>query len=339
VNRIWRAFGLQPHRTATFKLSTDPQFVEKVRDIVGLYLDPPDKALVVWVDEKSQIQALDRTQPMLPMRPGQPERRTHDYERHGTTTLFAGFIAAVTAKTEVKPGTVIGKCMPRHRARELRSFLDEIDANVPRGARHPCRHGQRVEPQDQAHSRLVRPAAALARPLHADVIILDQLGRALLRTHRREADQAWGAPVGEGPSGLCGPRREGDRRIISGVVHVLCREHAGATVPANTAPIRRSTIASTGGPSADAGPPLRPMPLPMSVIRVVSATRSPDFWSSKESPYPGRQRQKNSRRYAQPLVSSPMRVNQSSYQSLVALRRCQLGGVPDSDCSITSTRE
>jgi transposase len=133
VNRIWRAFGLQPHRTETFKLSTDPQFVEKVRDIVGLYLDPPDKALVVCVDEKSQIQALDRTQPMLPMRPGQPERRTHDYERHGTTTLFAGFIAAVTAKTEVKPGTVIGKCMPRHRAREFRSFLDQIEANVPRG--------------------------------------------------------------------------------------------------------------------------------------------------------------------------------------------------------------
>ena len=93
-----QAFCLQPHRTETFKLSTDPQFVEKVRDIVGLYLDPPEKALVICVDEKSQIQALDRTQPLLPMRPGQIERRTHDYERHGTTTLFAGFIAAVTAE-------------------------------------------------------------------------------------------------------------------------------------------------------------------------------------------------------------------------------------------------
>ena len=90
VHRIWRAFSLQPHRAETFKLSTDPQFVEKVRDIVGLYLDPPDKALVICVDEKSQIQALDRTQPMLPMRPGQVERRTHDYERHRSTTLFAG---------------------------------------------------------------------------------------------------------------------------------------------------------------------------------------------------------------------------------------------------------
>lgn len=133
VHRIWRAYCLQPHRTETFKLSADPQFVEKVRDIVGLYLNPPEKALVVCVDEKSQIQALDRTQPLLPMRPGQAERRAHDYERHGTTTLFAGFIAGVTAKTNVKPGTVIGKCMPRHRAREFRIFLDEIERNVPRG--------------------------------------------------------------------------------------------------------------------------------------------------------------------------------------------------------------
>lgn len=131
VHRIWRAFSLQPHRTETFKLSTDPQFVEKVRDIVGLYLDPPDKALVICVDEKSQIQALDRTQPLLPMRPGQVERRTHDYDRYGTTTLFAAFIAAVTAETTVKPGSVIGTCMPRHRAQEFRKFLDEVERNVP----------------------------------------------------------------------------------------------------------------------------------------------------------------------------------------------------------------
>ncbi len=133
VHRVWRAFSLQPHRVDTFKLSADPQFIEKVRDIVGLYLDPPDKALVICVDEKSQIQALDRTQPLLPMRPGQAERRSHDYERHGTTTLFAGFIAAATAKTPVKPGTVIGQCMPRHRAREFRKFLDEVERNVPDG--------------------------------------------------------------------------------------------------------------------------------------------------------------------------------------------------------------
>jgi transposase len=131
VHRIWRAFSLQPHRTEAFKLSTDPQFVEKVRDIVGLYLDPPENALVICVDEKSQIQALDRTQPLLPMRPGQIERRTHDYDRHGTTTLFAGLIAAVTAATKFKAGTVIGTCMPRHRAQEFRKFLDEVERNVP----------------------------------------------------------------------------------------------------------------------------------------------------------------------------------------------------------------
>jgi len=123
VHRIWRAFSLQPHRSETFKLSTDPLFVEKVRDIVGLYLDPPEHALVLCVDEKSQIQALDRTQPLLPMRPGQAERRTHDYKRHGTTSLFAAL--------DVKAGTIIGKCMPRHRASEFRRFLDTIESNVP----------------------------------------------------------------------------------------------------------------------------------------------------------------------------------------------------------------
>jgi transposase len=133
VHRIWRAFCLQPHRVETFKLSTDPQFVEKVRDIVGLYLDPPERAVVLCVDEKSQIQALDRTQPLLPMRPGQVERRTHDYERHGTTTLFAALVAVTHPEASVKAGTVIGKCMPRHRAQEFRKFLDEVEDNVPPG--------------------------------------------------------------------------------------------------------------------------------------------------------------------------------------------------------------
>lgn len=123
VGRIWRAFGLQPHRSETFKLSTDPLFIEKVRDIVGLYLHPPARALVLSVDEKSQVQALDRSQPLLPMRPGQVERRTHDYVRHGTTSLFAAL--------DVKAGKVIGECYPRHRATEFRRFLDIIDANVP----------------------------------------------------------------------------------------------------------------------------------------------------------------------------------------------------------------
>jgi transposase len=123
VGRVWRAFGLQPHRAEAFKLSTDPLFAEKVRDIVGLYLAPPDRALVLCVDEKSQVQALDRTQPLLPLRPGQVERHTHDYARHGTTSLFAAL--------DVRAGTVIGRCFPRHRAAEFRRFLDEIDANVP----------------------------------------------------------------------------------------------------------------------------------------------------------------------------------------------------------------
>ncbi len=123
IGRIWRAFSLQPHRSETFKLSTDPLFVEKVRDIVGLYLNPPERALVLCVDEKSQMQALDRTQPLLPMRPGQVERRTHDYVRHGTTSLFAAL--------DMKTGAVIGECHKRHRALEFRKFLDTIERNVP----------------------------------------------------------------------------------------------------------------------------------------------------------------------------------------------------------------
>jgi len=123
VQRIWRAFGLQPHRLETFKLSTDPDFVAKVRDVVGLYVSPPARAIVLCVDEKSQIQALDRSQPMLPMRPGQPACRSHDYKRHGTTSLFAAL--------DIATGRVIGKCYGRHRAVEFRKFLDEIEAAVP----------------------------------------------------------------------------------------------------------------------------------------------------------------------------------------------------------------
>ena len=125
VQRIWRAFGLKPHRQETFKLSTDPDFVVKVRDVVGLYLSLPDHALVLSVDEKSQIQALGRSQKVYPMRPGQAQRCSHDYVRHGTTSLFAAL--------DVATGAVIGKCYPRHRATEFRQFLDEIEAKVPDG--------------------------------------------------------------------------------------------------------------------------------------------------------------------------------------------------------------
>jgi len=123
VMRIWHAFGLQPHRIETFKLSTDPRFVEKVRDVVGLYLHPPDRALVLSVDEKSQIQALDRTQLAFPIRPGLPERQSHDYTRHGTTSLFAALDTAT--------GRVIGQCHGRHRHQEFIRFLNLIEQKVP----------------------------------------------------------------------------------------------------------------------------------------------------------------------------------------------------------------
>jgi transposase len=122
VHRAWTKHKLQSHQVESFKFSTDPEFALKVRDIVGLYMNPPDKALILSVDEKSQIQALDRTQPILPLRPGPPECQTHDYQRHGTTTLFAAL--------DVLQGTVIAECQPRHRHREFLRFLRRIDQSV-----------------------------------------------------------------------------------------------------------------------------------------------------------------------------------------------------------------
>src|SRR5213080_1934386 len=125
VSRIWRAFGLKPHQTEAFKLSPDPQFIEKVRDIVGLYLNPPEAAIVLCVDEKAQIQAVDRSAPVLPLMPGVPERRSHDYLRYGTTNLYAAL--------DVASGRVIAEMTPRHRAEEFRRFLNLIDSSVPAG--------------------------------------------------------------------------------------------------------------------------------------------------------------------------------------------------------------
>ncbi len=125
VSRIWRAFGLKPHRSEHFKLSPDPQFVDKVRDIVGLYLNPPEAAVVLCVDEKSQIQALERSSPILPLMPGVPERQTHDYVRNGTTNLYAAL--------DVASGKVISEMTPRHRAEEFRKFLNLIEGSVPEG--------------------------------------------------------------------------------------------------------------------------------------------------------------------------------------------------------------
>jgi transposase len=133
VQRVWKEHGLKPHLTRTFKLSSDPKFAEKVVDVVGLYLDPPDNAVVLSVDEKSQIQALDRTQPGLPMKKGRAETMTHDYKRNGTTTLFAALVTAkAKSVTELELGAVIGECMPRHRSKEFLRFLKKIDKLVAR---------------------------------------------------------------------------------------------------------------------------------------------------------------------------------------------------------------
>jgi transposase len=166
ISRIWRAFALQPHRSETFKLSKDPLFVDKVRDIVGLYLSPPEKALVLCVDEKSQIQALDRTAPLLPMRPGQIERRTHDYKRHGTTSLFAAL--------DVATGKVIGDLHRRHRAMEFRNFLDAIDAAVGKNLQVHLILDKRNS-QNSFHSTLACQAPSLSFAFHTYRCLVDQL--------------------------------------------------------------------------------------------------------------------------------------------------------------------
>ena len=186
--RIWGAFGLQPHRAETFKLSSDPHFVDKVRDIVGLYMSPPDRALVLCVDEKSQIQALDRTQPVLPMLPGIPERRTHDYKRNGTTSLFAAL--------DVATGSVIGKCYRRHRAREFLDFLKVIDRNVPDGldihkawlARRPHWHVHFTPTSASWINQVERWFAELTRKqlqrgVHRSTLQLEADIRAFIETH------------------------------------------------------------------------------------------------------------------------------------------------------------
>jgi transposase len=176
--RIWRRFELKPHLVDGFKLSTDPLFVEKVVDVVGLYHNPPERAVVLCVDEKSQMQALDRSQPVLPMMPGMPERRTHDYARHDTTSLFAAF--------NIADGIVIGELHRCHRDR-VQEVLghDRQDRarriGCPPGLRQP-RH-----PQDPDRQRMARPASPLPRPLHPDQVILAQPGRTMVRIPHRPA--------------------------------------------------------------------------------------------------------------------------------------------------------
>ena len=173
VARYFALFGLQPHRSKSFKLSTDPFFVEKVRDVVGLYLNPPDKALVLCVDEKSQVQALERTQPVLPMGLGYLEGVTHDYFRHGTTTLFAAL--------NVLDGSVITQCKARHRHQEFLTFLNHLDRNVPAeldiSDRRQLRH-----PQTSAGPSMAGAPSALSHSLHPDLCELAQPSRALVWT-------------------------------------------------------------------------------------------------------------------------------------------------------------
>ena len=177
IGRIWKAFELKPHRVDGFKLSTDPLFVEKVYDVVGLYLNPPESAVVLCVDEKSQVQALARTSPVLPMMPGMPERRTHDYVRHGVTSLFAAF--------NIADGTVISSIHRRHRAIEFKKFLAKIDAEIPDDLDVHLVCDNYGHPQDAGDQRLAGQASALPHALHPDQFQLDQPGRALVRLHHR----------------------------------------------------------------------------------------------------------------------------------------------------------
>lgn len=182
VGRIWKAFGLKPHQVDTFKLSNDPQFIDKVRDVVGLYLDPPERALVLCVDEKSQIQALDRSAPVLPMMPGMPERRTHDYIRHGVTTLFAAL--------DVVTGEIIGSIHRRHRTVEFKKFLTNLDKEIPAGldvhlicdnySTHKSCGGQEVAggPPPVPHA------------LHPHLLLLAQPDRAVVRAPDGQTDTA-----------------------------------------------------------------------------------------------------------------------------------------------------
>jgi putative transposase len=175
VQRYFQLFGLQPHRTEGFKLSNDPFFVEKLRDIVGLYLSPPDNALVICVDEKSQCQALERTQPMLPMGWGYVEGVTHDYKRHGTTTLFAAL--------NVLNGAVLSSCKPRHRHQEFLSFLREIDNAVPAELDIHCIADNYAT---HSHTKIKAWLVARAHAFHSHLQLLAEPGRALLLAHHRQ---------------------------------------------------------------------------------------------------------------------------------------------------------
>ena len=187
VSRIWRAFGLKPHLTEAFKLSTDPQFIDKVRDIVALYLNPPDAAVVLCVDEKTQVQALDRTAPVLPLLPGTPQRATHDYRRHGTTNLYAAL--------DVASGLVITDLTDRHRAIEFRRFLARIDQAVPAelGVHLICDNSSTHK--TPAIQRWLGRPPPLPAALHPDLQLLAEPGRALVRRADHQVAPSWHPPL------------------------------------------------------------------------------------------------------------------------------------------------
>ena len=203
VQRIWRTHGLQPHRVHQFKLSNDPKFIDKLRDVVGLYVDPPAHAIVLSVDEKSQIQALDRTQPGLPMKKGRAGTMTHDYKRHGTTTLFAAL--------DVLEGKVIGRCMQRHRHQEFIRFLNAIEAQVPAKKSRARDPRQLRCPQASKGASMAGPAPALYLPLHTDLVFVAQRCRGVLRQTCQAATKARCLPMrGRSPSHHQ-PFRRGDK--------------------------------------------------------------------------------------------------------------------------------
>ena len=191
VGRIWKAFGLKPHLVDTFKISNDPQFIDKVRDVVGLYLDPPEKALVLCVDEKSQIQALDRSAPVLPMMPGLPERRTHDYLRHGITTLFAAL--------DVATGEIYGSIHRRHRATEFKKFLTKLDSQIPADLDVHLICDNYATHKTPAVAKWLDGPSALPHAPHPDLRVLAQPGRALVRATDRQETAPRRPPVNPGP--------------------------------------------------------------------------------------------------------------------------------------------
>ena len=192
VQRVWQRYNIQPHRVEKFKISNDPRFEDKVRDVVGLYLHPPDRALVLCVDEKSQIQALDRTAPILPLRPGLPERQTHDYKRHGTTTLFAAF--------NILNGKVIGSCLPRHRGNEFLKFLTYLEREVPPDLDLHLILDNYSTHKSAAVQRWLKPARTAPLPFsfHADQQFMAQPSRTLVWPHHRENDPSRHVPLSGG---------------------------------------------------------------------------------------------------------------------------------------------